>query len=127
MSGPSVQYTPLDLAVSSPPVLAPRHPIQLIQATPRGRAAVLRILTERHRALDSIRLHLLQTSLRQGVGVPERDVGLVRRRRGIQLVEELAHLSTLFFRPFQDGRATANVRVLLLDLRRPTLGDDRRE
>jgi hypothetical protein len=51
----------------------------------------------------------------------------VRRRRGIQLVEELAHLSTLFFRPFQDGRTTADVRVLLLDLRRATLGDDRRE
>lgn len=109
-------------------LLEPLPPLpQLVQRAARRRARVLRILCERYGAtapalaktvLEQLVVHLL----RQRICVAKRDVWLVRRSLRGELVEELAHLGVLMLRPFPDRRASADVRILFLDLRRPALG-----
>ena len=96
----------------------------LVEAAAGRRARVLRILGEGDGALDTVALHLVEARLGERVGVAEGDVGLVRRRLGRQLVEELDHALALRAGPLEDGRAAADSRVLRLDLGRPTASDE---
>ena len=128
---PPVNDTPLDVVLCGG-FLALRSslsdlPVQLVQAAAGGRARVLRVLGEGDRALDAVPLHLFEARLGLGVGVPERDVGLVRCSFGRQLVEQFSHAFALDPRPLEDRRTASDGRVLLFDFGRPALGDQRRE
>ena len=121
---PPVNHAPLDLVARFSRLPAP---IELVEAAARRRAAVLRVLRERDRAADAVGLHLRGGRVREGARVAEGHVRLVRRGRGVELVEERGHALALELRVVQDGRAAADVRVLLLNLRRAPLRDERRE
>jgi len=86
-----------------------------------------RTLRERDRPRDAVFAQLGEAVLGQRPCVAERDVGLVRRRLGTELVEQLDHAGALLARPLEDRRPAADALVLLLDLRRPSPRDDRRE
>ena len=128
---PPVNDTPLDVVLSGGLLALVSSlsdlPVELVQAAAGGRARVLRVLGKGDRALDAVALHLFEARLGLGVGVPERDVGLVRGRCGRQLVEQFGHALALDPRPLEDRRAASDGRVLLFDLGRPALGDQRRE
>lgn len=127
---PPVDDTPLDLvppllslALAQVDTLLPH----LVQTAAGRRAAVLRVLRERDRPLDAVALHLLEARLGQRVGVAEGDVCLVRCSLGRELVEKLGHPFALHSGPAENGRTTANRLVLLLNLGRSSLGDERRD
>lgn len=67
-------------------------------------------------------LDLVQRVPRHGVHVAEGRVGAVRRRSGAGRVQRAAQSLPLQPRPPQDGRTTADLRVLLLNLFRAALG-----
>lgn len=130
---PAVNHTPLDGAGRRLLVclaLKPMPPLpQLIQAAPGRRARVLGVLSERDGppplaiakpVLKQLVIHLLS----QGIGISESDIWLVRRRFGGDLVEDLAHLGVLVFRPFPNRRSTTNGGILLLNLRRSSFRNE---
>lgn len=99
----------LDEAWVRPPTVddAPLHavqftslsaPVQLVQTASRGAAAVLRVLSERDRALHAVPPHLRGGLVRQRLRVSERDIALMRRRLGVQLVQQFAQPLALQFR-----------------------------
>ena len=119
MRPPPVNDTPLHI----PRLTRLPASVQLVERAARRRAAVLRVLRERDRAPHAVRLHLRRRRVRERARVAERDVRLMRRRGGVELVEQRGHALALELRVAEDGRATPNVRVLLFDLGRAPLRD----
>ena len=97
--------------------------VNVIKTAARRATAVLGVLRKRYRALHAILLHPSRGLVRQRVCVAERDVALVGCRRRVELVEQRHQAFPLGLRPAQDGRAAANLRILLLDLRSPSFGN----
>ena len=113
MVSPPVNDTPFDVAHLARLAAS----VELVETAARRAAAVLRVLCERNRAFHTVRLHLPGRLVRERAGVPKRDIALVRRRGRMQFVEQRGHALALDLRVVQDGRAAANVFVLLFDLR----------
>jgi hypothetical protein len=116
---PAVDNTPLntfELALAAE---------ELVKRAASRRTAVLRVLRERNRPGDAVLAHGARRRARLRVRVTESDVVLVRGRLRRELVHQLGHALALNVRPLQNRRAAANVRVLLLDLRRPPTCDER--
>jgi hypothetical protein len=124
---PAVNHAPLDCArgfdfAALALALEARAPLpDLVERGARRAARVLRVLRKRDgstavAAAKAVRKHLLVRVLGQRVCVAERNVGLVRRRVGRRLVEDLAHFCGLVLGPLADGRPAAYLGVLLLDL-----------
>lgn len=87
----------------------------LVQAAAGGAAAVLRVLGERNRTLDTVLLHPTCNLWRQRVDVSETGVVLMRGTLRTKFVEKGTHGSTLGFCVFEDGRAAADSCILDFD------------
>lgn len=133
---PPVDDTPLDGAVTAvveSPCLAfqPLAPLpQLVETAASRGARILGVLGERDCASSlAIAKPICQEPLvhlfRERVRISEGDVGLVWRRLGRDLIQELAHLGALMFGPFANRGSAANRRILLLNFGCPSTRDNR--
>lgn len=105
---------------------------QLVQRATSGRTGILGVLSECNGTssfpiAEPIGQQLVIHGLCKRSGVAKSDVGLVRRSLWRYLIQHLAHLGTLVFRPLANWRATSNIGVLFLNLRGPATGNERSE
>ena len=120
MRPPAINDAPLN-TVSKFAGLAP--PVQLIQAASCRAATVLWVLCKGDSALYAVTLHFPGGLGCERIRVPEGDVRLVRRGFRVELVQQCSHTIALETSILEDGRATTDILVLLLDLRRATARD----
>jgi hypothetical protein len=113
MSRPPIDDAPTDIVLLCPSL---QLAINFVQRASSRRARVLRVLSESHRSLDTIRSHLRQAIFRQWPDVPKRDIWFMRRGSGRQFVQKLGHPFALQPGPFEDRAPATNLAVLLLDL-----------
>ena len=121
MRRPPINNAPPHLSLLRPlPLQLPPPLPQLVQTTPRGGAAILRILRKRHgppapAGAKPVAQHLRIRVLCQRVRVAERDVRFMRGRVRGCFVEDGAGGGGLVFGPATDRGAAADGGVLGLD------------
>ncbi|KAI3479347.1 hypothetical protein L1887_58631 [Cichorium endivia] len=125
MCGPSVDERPRDVAFGSTALFAPLDlAVELVEVAAGGAAAVLRVLCEADGTGDAVLCHLVERLFGERSGVAEGDIDLVGRGLRVELVEQLGHGLSLRPSPAQDGRASADLVVLVDDLGRPPACDE---
>ena len=115
LSGPTINDRPRNLAFR---ILLLYLSPQLVDRRPCCRIRELWVLREGYSSGHTVFQHLLVSLVSHRSRISERNVGLVRSRFWMSLVQNLAHLGRLILRPSPDRRPTTNLTVLLLNLGR---------